>query len=66
MTLEMKVRVARQMLSVGNGAAAAAEAVGWSRATLYRHLKQHGTEPPPAEGAVVTRRPRGRSRYGQS
>ncbi|WP_138413968.1 recombinase family protein [Sinomonas gamaensis] len=65
-TVETKVRVARRLISEeGLSAAEAAEAVGWSRATLYRYLKQYGTEPPAAEGAAVTRASRGRSRYGQ-
>ena len=65
-TVETKVRVARQLITEdGMTAVAAAEAVGWSRATLYRYLKQFGADTP-TEGAAVTQAPRGRSRYGHS
>lgn len=65
-TVETKVRLARQMMSEeGKTAKDAAEAVGWSRATLYRYLKQYGTDIAPSAESVVTHG-RGRSRYGKT
>ncbi|WP_415854022.1 recombinase family protein [Sinomonas sp. G460-2] len=65
-TVETKVRVARKLITEdGMTAVAAAEAVGWSRATLYRYLKQFGADTPP-EGAAIAQAPRGRSSYGHS
>lgn len=61
-TVQTKVRVVRQLLSEGTEVKAAAEAVGWSRATLYRYLKEFGPENVP-ESAVETRRSRSRSIY---
>lgn len=64
-TVEAKLEVARQLLSQGKTATRAAETVGWSRATLYRYLKQRGTEQPaePDRPAVLGR---GRSQYAHS
>lgn len=59
-TIETKVRLVRQLLSEGKTAKEAAEAVNWSRATLYRYLKQFGADTPTPE--VVTHG-RGRSQY---
>lgn len=62
-TAEMKLRLARQLISEGQSVTGASEAVGWSRATLYRYLKQHGTdEAPRPEGSAATRPAHGRSR----
>lgn len=60
--VENKVAAAKNLLATGKTAQQAADAVGWSRATLYRHLKEHGAEAP-APGAAVTTPPKGRSRY---
>ncbi|MHA7297718.1 recombinase family protein [Pseudarthrobacter sp. MDT3-1] len=64
-TVEAKLEVARQLLSQGKTATRVAETVGWSRATLYRYLKQRG-----AEQFAETERPvvlgRGRSQYAHS
>lgn len=64
-TVEAKLGVARQLLSQGKTAMQAAETVGWSRATLYRYLKQRGTEQPvePDRPVVLGR---GRSQYAHS
>lgn len=43
-TVETKVRIVRQLLSEGKTAAQAAEVVHWSRATMYRYLKQYGAD----------------------
>ncbi|WP_457974186.1 helix-turn-helix domain-containing protein [Arthrobacter sp. D1-17] len=64
-TVQTKVRVVRQLLSEGTEVKAAAEAVGWSRATLYRYLKEFGPEKVP-ESAVETRKPRSKSIYAPS
>jgi DNA invertase Pin-like site-specific DNA recombinase len=65
-TVETKVRLARQLMSdEGKTAQDAAEAVGWSRATLYRYLKRFGLDVPASAEPVVTHG-RGRSRYGQT
>jgi hypothetical protein len=61
-TVQTKVRVDRQQLSEGTTVKAAAEAGGWSRAPLYRYLKEFGPEAVP-ESAVETRTPRSRSIY---
>jgi len=60
-TVEAKLRLARQMMAEGMLVQDAAEAVSWSRATLYRYLKQYGDEAPAAEPAVT--HGRGRSQY---
>jgi DNA invertase Pin-like site-specific DNA recombinase len=59
-TVENKVRLCRQMMSEGMAAKAAAETVSWSRATMYRYLKQFGDDVPVA-GPVRTRQ--GASKY---
>lgn len=64
-TVESKLEVARQLLSKGKTVERAAETVGWSRATLYRYLKKHGAEAPPANEQVVAPG-RGRSQYADS
>jgi transposase len=48
------------MMSEGMSSVEAAEAVNWSKATMYRYLKQFGAEGPVA-GPVRTRR--GASKY---
>jgi len=58
-TIETKLRSVRQLLADGTNAAEAAEAVGWSRPTMYRDLKKFGTEVP--ADAVV--HGKGRSQY---
>lgn len=63
-TVETKLEVGCRLLSKGKAATRAAETVGWSRATLYRHLKERGAEAPPS-GAVVNPATRGRSGYGK-
>lgn len=60
--VENKVAAAQNLLAAGKTAQQAADAVGWSRATLYRYLKVHGAEESPA-GSAVTTPPKGRSRY---
>ncbi|WP_422392035.1 recombinase family protein [Arthrobacter sp. N1] len=60
-SVERKVRVLRQLLSENNTMREAAEAVGWSRATAYRYLKQFGPDVEPKKGEVV--HGRGRSQY---
>lgn len=60
-TIETKIRLVRQLLSEGNTADEAAEAVSWSRATLYRYLKKYGADTPTESGEVV--QGRGRSQY---
>jgi DNA invertase Pin-like site-specific DNA recombinase len=40
-----KLRVVEQARARGLTAADAAQLVGWSRATLYRHQQQHGSQP---------------------
>ena len=62
--VETKVRVVRGLLAEGKTARQAAVAVGWSRSTLYRYLKQFGPEQP-ASGQVETRPSRGRSSYAE-
>lgn len=64
-TVEAKLEVARRLLSEGKTATRAADTVGWSRATLYRYLKQRGAEPPvePDRPVVLGR---GRSQYAHS
>ncbi|WP_209729354.1 recombinase family protein [Arthrobacter sp. CAN_C5] len=62
--VEDKLRLARRELAEGKTAERAAGAVGWSRSTLYRYLKQYGTEQPPIEGPVALGR--GRSQYADS
>ncbi|MET4144333.1 recombinase family protein [Arthrobacter sp. UYCo732] len=59
--VENKVAAAKNLLGAGKTAQQAADAVGWSRATLYRYLKEYGAEEPVA--AAVTTAPKGRSRY---
>lgn len=60
--IENKLAAARNLLAIGKTAQQAADAVGWSRATLYRYLKEFGTEVP--AGAVKTKPAKGgRSRY---
>lgn len=61
-TIETKVRLVRQLLSEGKTAEQAAEAVDWSRATLYRYLKQYGADAGPAEEEQFNHG-RGRSQY---
>lgn len=65
-TVETKVKVARRLISEdGKTVAEAAEAVGWSRATLYRYLKVFGAEHAGlAHTGAITRAARGRSKYG--
>lgn len=63
-TVETKVRLVRQLLSEGKTAKDAAEAVNWSRATLYRYLKQYGSEAPPDQ--TTFSHGRGRSRYAET
>lgn len=58
-TVENKVRLCRQMMADGLTAKEAAEAVSWSRTTMYRYLKQFGEAAP--SGPVRTRR--GASKY---
>ncbi|MGO4382631.1 recombinase family protein [Specibacter sp. RAF43] len=60
--VENKVAAAKNLLANGKTAQQAADAVGWSRATLYRYLKEHGAGEAPA-GTVVTSPPKGRSQY---
>ncbi len=43
-TVETKVRIVRQLLSEGKTAEDAAEAVYWSRATMYCYLKKCGAD----------------------
>lgn len=64
-TVEAKLEVARQLLAQGKTATRVAKTVGWSRATLYRYLKERGAEPPaePDRPVVVGR---GRSQYAHS
>lgn len=64
-TVEAKLEVARRLLSEGKTATRAADTVGWSRATLYRYLKQRGAEAPvePDRPVVLGR---GRSQYAHS
>lgn len=62
-TIETKIRLVRQLLSEGNTAEEAAEAVNWSRATLYRYLKKYGSDSPAQPGDVV--HGRGRSQYAE-
>jgi predicted transcriptional regulator len=59
------LEVARRLLSEGKKATRAAETVGWSRATLYRYLKQRGAEQPaePEQPVVLGR---GRSQHAHS
>lgn len=64
-TVESKLTVARQLLTEGKTVLRAAETVGWSRATLYRYLKQYGAEQPPIEDGPVAMG-RGRSQYANS
>lgn len=59
--VENKVAAAKNLLATGKTAQQAADAVGWSRATLYRYLKEYGAEEPVS--AAVTKPPKGRSRY---
>jgi DNA invertase Pin-like site-specific DNA recombinase len=59
--VENKVAAARNLLATGKTAQQAADAVGWSRATLYRYLKEYGTEEP--AGGAKTKPAKGRSRY---
>lgn len=59
--VENKVAAAKNLLATGKTAQQAADAVGWSRATLYRYLKEYGAEEPVT--AAVTTPPKGRSRY---
>ncbi|MFC9352936.1 helix-turn-helix domain-containing protein [Arthrobacter sp. NPDC057013] len=64
-TVDTKVRLVRQLMGEGKTAEEAAEAVNWSRATLYRYLKEFGAE----KGSipeVTTRAARGRSSYAAS
>ncbi|WP_230854558.1 recombinase family protein [Arthrobacter terrae] len=61
-TVEAKLEVARQLLSQGKTASRAADTVGWSRATLYRYLKERGAEQPVAPELPVALG-RGRSQY---
>jgi hypothetical protein len=56
-----KVAAARNLLSTAKTAQQAADAVGWSRATLYHYLKEYGTEEP--VGGAKTKPAKGRSRY---
>lgn len=66
-TVEAKLEVARDLLSKGKTATRAAETVGWSRATLYRYLKQRGSEAPaPVEPDRPIVLGRGRSQYAHS
>lgn len=60
--VENKVAAANNLLATRKTAQQAADAVGWSRATLYRHLKEHGAEEP-VRGGAAAKPPRGRSRY---
>lgn len=60
-TVETKVRLVRQMMSEGMTAVDAAEAVNWSRATLYRYLQKYGADP--AAPQDVVKHGRGRSQY---
>jgi DNA invertase Pin-like site-specific DNA recombinase len=59
-TVETKVRLCRQMMAEGMSSVEAAEAVNWSKATMYRYLKQFGEEGP-VSGPVRARR--GASKY---
>ncbi|MFB9654430.1 recombinase family protein [Pseudarthrobacter oxydans] len=61
-TVESKLDVARRLLSEGKTAEQAAETIGWSRSTLYRYLKQYGTEQPKVDESRVVLG-RGRSQY---
>ncbi|WP_253905201.1 recombinase family protein [Arthrobacter sp. H14] len=60
-TVADKVDAARNLLSKGKTGAQVAKAVGWSRSTLYRYLKEFGAETPPAE--IITSPPKSSSRY---
>ncbi|TSE15052.1 recombinase family protein [Arthrobacter sp. KBS0703] len=64
-TVEAKLEVARRLLSEGKTATRVAETVGWSRATLYRYLKQRGAEQPEEPERPVALG-RGRSQYAHS
>jgi transposase len=59
-TVETKVRLCRQLMAEGKSSVEAAEAVNWSKATMYRYVKQFGTDGP-LTGPVKTRR--GTSKY---
>ncbi|MEH0110746.1 recombinase family protein [Tersicoccus sp. MR15.9] len=59
-TVQDKVELARQMLADGKTGERVAKAVGWSRATLYRYLRQYGAETPIDAQVAVGR---ARSRY---
>lgn len=59
-TVETKVRLCRQLMGEGKSAVEAAEAVNWSKATMYRYFKQFGAEVP-VTGPVKARR--GVSKY---
>lgn len=65
-TVEAKLEVARRLLSEGKTATRAAETVGWSRATLYRYLKQRGAEPPEHDPEQPVALGRGRSQYAHT
>lgn len=60
-TVEARLRLARQLMADGVLVKDAAEAVSWSRATLYRYLKQYSADGPVPETAVT--HGRGRSQY---
>lgn len=62
-SIERKLRMLRQSLADGDTMTDAAEAVGWSRATAYRYLKQFGAEKEPRKNVVEYKR--GRSQYGK-
>lgn len=59
--VENKVGAAKNLLATGKTAQQAADAVGWSRATLYRYLKEYAAEEPVP--AAVSKPSKGRSRY---
>jgi hypothetical protein len=67
-SVEAKLEVARDLSAKGKTATRAAGTVGWSRATLYRYLKQRGGEAPgvPVEPERPVVLGRGRSQYAHT
>ena len=53
--VENKVAAAKNLLAAGKTAQQAADAVGWSRATLYRYLKEYEAWEPMHKRALPPR-----------
>lgn len=58
-TIAAKLATAKSMLAQNASAKEAAKAIGWSRSTLYRHLR----EAEDAQGGSVATGPRAASKY---